>query len=237
MKARPISMANWFALAAPGLRAMPSTALAIALPCARPQRLDAIAIEKPALIGTQWPCTVLLPGVCANSPVLANIRIASTKSIFFVIRFSLDESLQEVVPGHRTAGLTLQSGIKPVLMFVRYCAAHIHHGEQHKNVRLHHADEYVQSHKNDGRPEFGEAQKDHRHLLTRQNIGTKTDRKRQNARQVTDDFDGEHQRSQPPQRPREMAQVSNAVYLQSLQIVIGEGGEGASGGHRSVHGG
>src|ERR1035438_10669379 len=72
MKARPISMANWMALAAPGLRAMPSTALAIALPCARPQRLDAIAIEKPALIGTQWPCAVGLPGVCANSPVLAN---------------------------------------------------------------------------------------------------------------------------------------------------------------------
>src|ERR1017187_1711329 len=93
MKARPISMANWMALAAPGLRAMPSTALAIALPCARPHRLDAIAIEKPALIGTQWPCTVLLPGVCANSPVLANIRIASTNSVFFVIRFSLDESL------------------------------------------------------------------------------------------------------------------------------------------------
>src|ERR1035438_986721 len=105
MKAKPISMANWMALAAPGLRAMPSTALAIALPCARPQRLDAMAIEKPALIGTQWPCAVGLPGVCANSPVLANRMIASTNSVLFVIRFSFDESLQEVVPGHRTAGL------------------------------------------------------------------------------------------------------------------------------------
>jgi len=34
---------------------MPSAADATALACARPQRPEAIAMEKPALIGTQWP--------------------------------------------------------------------------------------------------------------------------------------------------------------------------------------
>jgi hypothetical protein len=35
--------------------------------------------------------------------------IATTNNIFFVIRFSFDKSLQEVVPGHRTAGIALRA--------------------------------------------------------------------------------------------------------------------------------
>src|SRR5580692_10888287 len=50
INANPISIANWIALAAPGFRAMPSTAAAMALPCANAQRLDPIAIAKAALM-------------------------------------------------------------------------------------------------------------------------------------------------------------------------------------------
>src|SRR4051812_47362766 len=103
------------AFEAPGLRAMPSTALAMALPCAMPQRPDAIAIPIPAEMTTQCPSEVGLAGVpgvavCALITKLASSISASNIKTFFVIRFSLNKSLQEVVPGHLTAGLTLQSG-------------------------------------------------------------------------------------------------------------------------------
>src|SRR5689334_8303760 len=56
---------------------MPSAAEATAFACASPQRPEAIAIEKPALIGTQCPLAVGLPDVPA---VWANARALNTSS-------------------------------------------------------------------------------------------------------------------------------------------------------------
>src|SRR5580693_7529796 len=130
------------ALAAPGLRAMPSTAAAMALPCARPHRLEPIAIAKAAETGTQCPLSDLYPGVpgsWAQSVKLASRNSASSiRNVFFVIRFSFDESPPG--GGSRTpcSRAHTESGIKPVLMFVRHRATHVHHGQQHENIRLHH---------------------------------------------------------------------------------------------------
>src|ERR1039458_3030945 len=92
------------ALAAPGLRAMPSTALATALACPKPQRPEAIAIPKAALMATQCPPAKGWSRVWADRADAAISMIATANNNFFVIRFSFDKSLQEVVPGHRTAG-------------------------------------------------------------------------------------------------------------------------------------
>lgn len=49
------------------------------------------------------------------------------------------KSPQEVVPGHRTAGLTLKGGIMPVLVLVGRRAGHIDHGQQHEDICLYDA--------------------------------------------------------------------------------------------------
>src|SRR5271165_4205537 len=162
------------AFAAPGLRAMPSTAAAIALPCARPHRLDAIAMPKAALMGTQWPPAAFQPGVWADNIVLASSMSATSRNSFFVISILLDESPQEVVPGHQTAGLTLQGGIKPVLMLVRHRAADIHHSQQHEDISLHYAHEHMQSHEGNRHQDLGHAQEHHGDLLAGKHIGIKT---------------------------------------------------------------
>src|ERR1035438_258896 len=98
---KPRSSANRIASAAPGLRAMPSAAEATALACARPQRPLAMAIPKPALMGTHWPLAVGLPGVpavCANAMVAARSIRATPKHIFFDILVLLRNRPQEVVP-------------------------------------------------------------------------------------------------------------------------------------------
>jgi hypothetical protein len=84
----------------------------MAFPCANPQTAEAIAMAKPELITTHWACEsdagAALP--CAKIIGLAIVMRASSRKIFLVIRCLLKKSLQEVVPGHLTAGLTLQSG-------------------------------------------------------------------------------------------------------------------------------
>ena len=57
-----------------------------------------MAIEKPALIGTQCPPGVLLAGVCAIAAVLTSSISASRKKNFFVIFSLLKNRSQEVVP-------------------------------------------------------------------------------------------------------------------------------------------
>src|SRR5581483_2843858 len=67
---RPSSSANRIAAAAPGFRAMPSAAAATALACARPHTAEAMAIEKPEVIATQF---VPPPaGPCANIGLAKN---------------------------------------------------------------------------------------------------------------------------------------------------------------------
>src|SRR5262249_27126864 len=76
---------------APGFRAMASAAPATALPCARPHRPDAIAIEIAEATGTQWAlgfAAAPVAGAWANIIVLASRKSASSIIIRFVIVLS-----------------------------------------------------------------------------------------------------------------------------------------------------
>src|SRR5690349_19545404 len=75
------------AFAAPGFLAMPSTAEAVALPCARPQKAEAIAIANPEVITTHaWSDMPPPPPPWANAGVAAATMIAvhNTRFSFFI---------------------------------------------------------------------------------------------------------------------------------------------------------
>src|SRR5688572_7567981 len=74
------------AAAAPGLRAMLSTAEAVALPCAMPHAPDAMAIAKPEVMATQLAVPMPPPASCANAGgAPANITIpANNQNHFFM---------------------------------------------------------------------------------------------------------------------------------------------------------
>src|SRR5262245_28217714 len=115
---------------------MPSAADATAFACANPQRPEAIAIEKPALTGTQYhPCR-WSGAVCAYTEVVSNSISATTKKNFFVIFGTLLKNRsQEVVPVILLQpGSHWKSGMKPVLMFVRRSSRHVHHGQKHEYI-------------------------------------------------------------------------------------------------------
>src|SRR5712692_5945979 len=99
--------------AAPGLRAMPSHAAAAMRPCPSPPPTAARATPKP----TANTSVVGLTGglacsatPCANAvgAVIITAASASTTIAAFFIDFLLVNCRQEVVPGHRAAGLTLK---------------------------------------------------------------------------------------------------------------------------------
>src|ERR1019366_10110347 len=74
------------ALAAPGLRAIASTAEAVAFPWASPQNADAMAIENTDAKATQLVVDIPPPGPCAKTGVPLTNRTAtgSNHNSFFI---------------------------------------------------------------------------------------------------------------------------------------------------------
>src|SRR6516165_1285944 len=68
--------ANWMAGRAPGLRARPSQAAAVALDCAYPQPAEAIAIAKPEVMATQLVVEPAPPAGPWPNAGTANSRVA-----------------------------------------------------------------------------------------------------------------------------------------------------------------
>ncbi len=109
----PNNMAARMLSAAPGLRAMPSHADETMRPCPKAPPNAAMATPKPAAIIS---AVGLMGGFSAAPPACANdagttIKKARstirTTAVFFIISSSWINR-QEVVPGHRAAGLTLK---------------------------------------------------------------------------------------------------------------------------------
>src|SRR5258708_25342263 len=100
--------------AAPGFRAIPSSAAAPILPCASPQPNAAIPMPNAAEIhSAAWPPAAPAALSCENAAG-ANIMTAiiiSNSMLHYVIDCLLINCCQEVVPGHRAAGLTLEQQI------------------------------------------------------------------------------------------------------------------------------
>src|SRR5271167_301129 len=80
--------ANWIAGRAPGLRARPSQAAAVALDWAYPQPAEAMAIAKPEVMATQLVADPAPPaGPCANAGT-ANSRAAKPIKNSMTLRFT-----------------------------------------------------------------------------------------------------------------------------------------------------
>src|SRR5579862_4243548 len=94
---------------AAGLRASPSAAAAVALPCARAQMPDAKAIENPAAIATQL--TSLDAPPCANAGT-ANESADSTMNSLLNVRMcfsSYEIAARRWLTSSRTDALTLEA--------------------------------------------------------------------------------------------------------------------------------
>src|SRR5271165_6805360 len=111
---RPRIMAARIGPAAPGFRAMPSQAAEAIRPCPRPQPNAATPMPiatANAVRALLLPAAASVP--CANAPGATNKTPASavTTYITFFMYCLLMNCRQEVVPGHRAAGLTLEQQI------------------------------------------------------------------------------------------------------------------------------
>src|ERR1700722_3183816 len=100
---------------------------------------------------------------CANTGLAISSSATKTRNIilvricfFFLLLNVLRGGGSDLVLGGRR--LTLEAD-HAVLMFVRRRQAHVNHREQSKNVSLQKRDENVQTHKNSGHHQIGQAQK------------------------------------------------------------------------------
>src|ERR1700742_3308020 len=137
--------------AAPGLRAMPSQAAAAILPWPSPPPNAATATPKPtartSVVVLTAPFSAgALP--CANAAGAINIIASSTMhttAAFFICTASFLNCRQEVVPGHRAAGLTLERLLllqnRLVLFGCRQ--SDVNRRQNRKHVGLHHRHENV----------------------------------------------------------------------------------------------
>src|SRR6266404_5255335 len=140
---RPSSMAARTPPAAPGLRAMPSHAAAAMRPCPSPPPTAAMATPKPAanasVLGLRGAFSPAAPP-CANAAgaiIITATSISKTTAAFF-IDFLLVNCRQEVVPGHRAAGLTLKRLLQAQLVFVRGRNSDISGGQDREHIGLNH---------------------------------------------------------------------------------------------------
>src|ERR1700730_8352927 len=137
-----------------GLRAMPSQAAAAMRPCPNPPPNAAMATPKPAASAS----VVGLRGAfCSGAPLCANAagttsntttRATKTTAAFFIYCLLMN-CRQEVVPGHRAAGLTLERLTKSLMLVCRG-HADVNGRQNRKHVGLHNGNEHVQKYECDG---------------------------------------------------------------------------------------
>src|ERR1700733_7025202 len=212
---------------APGLRAMPSQAAAAILPWPSPPPNAATATPKP----TARTSVVVFIGAlsagavpCANAAGATNITTNSnmhTAATFFISTASFVNCRQEVVPGHRAAGLTLTATNSKTLRLVLVGGgqANVNGRQNREDVRLHDRHENVQQNKRDRHKcrqdsqcdsecwvlsryrERGcdeEADEQAINQIAGKNVGPQTGRQRKQTRASAENLDRENQWHQPP---------------------------------------
>src|SRR5580693_1933139 len=92
---------------AAGLRAKPSAAAAVALPCARAQMSEANAMENPAAIATQFTPPAAASPPCANTGTAKHNsdrtmnRLLSLRIVFLLVTMNYRQWVVDVIPCRR----------------------------------------------------------------------------------------------------------------------------------------
>src|SRR5450759_1237442 len=184
MSARPRIAITRMGPAAPGLRAIPSHAAAVARPCANAPPKAAIAIANAALTTPHLtPPVAAAPAVSwASAGMAVNAIVASPMNIpFFDIRRN---SFQ-----------------KRSMFLVRHRSRDVNRRQDHENKRLEKGSDQPESHHRPGHQDRRHREKDAGRDVLAADVTRKAQRKREDPRQSADHLDKEHQRRQQQHRP------------------------------------
>jgi len=163
-----------------------------------------------------------------------------------------------VVPGHRAAGLTLDSdkNFPAALVLFRRGHTDIDRRQNGEDIRLNDRNKDVQADESQRQDSGKHAQDDAQHgslgptpegrsgeqaekdavnHIASENVGPKTDGEREQSRRGADNFHGENQRRKPPDRSGKVLEVSaDAMMADALPIEIEKSEDGASQGNADI---
>src|ERR1051325_184538 len=222
MSARPMIIARRMAPAALGLRAMPSHAAAMAW--AWPMAPAAAAMPRTNAAETRPQRTPvwLAPesgwyGVsCADAVTAKSARMATNRMSFLFTPISSFREFSDLV------------------FFRRDGATDVHHRQHDEDERLQERAEDAQAHHRPGQHERQHPHEDPGGRVLAEDIAEETHAQREDAREVADHLDGEHERREQRQRPHEVLEVvEETLVLDAAVVVIEERGDGE--GEGGVH--
>src|SRR5438552_1132934 len=242
MRARPMIMAVWIRAAAPGWRAIPSSAAAMARPWPRPQRPAASAMPMPAATTVKGPShdpvAAASPAACADATFPPSART----------NVRMPRTIRTLPPP-----LVMGGRLGAVLGFER--ARDVNHREHDEDEGLEERHQDLQGEQEPDREEdrrdraerrdedaeesrrAGEAprRKPHGHEeeagqqdVPAQHVAEKAHRERERAGEVADQLNRDHEGREPRHGPGEVLQVGGEPMLPDPDPVVGaEDHEGA----------
>jgi len=113
-------------------------------------------------------------------------------------------------------------------MFMSGSFAQINAGQDHKNISLDQGNSNMKPFKNNRDADGHQGKENECDHLAGKHVREETNGERQQSRGVAENFDGQHQRRQPPYRSQEMLEVSKPVCSQSLEMVVEPGQQRAT---------
>jgi hypothetical protein len=113
-------------------------------------------------------------------------------------------------------------------MFMSGSFAQINAGQDHKNISLDQGNSNMKPFKDNRDTDGHQGEKNECYHLPGKHVREETNGERQQSRGVAENFDGQHQRRQPPYRSQEMLEVSKPVCSQSLEMVVEPGQQRAT---------
>src|ERR1700723_301276 len=114
------------------------------------------------------------------------------------------------------------------LMFVSGSFAQINASQDHKNISLDQGNSNMKPFKNNRDADGHQGKENQCDHLAGKHVCEETNCERQQSRSVAENFDGQHQRREPPYRPHEMLEVPKPVGSQSLEMVVEPGQQRAT---------
>src|SRR5580692_10524210 len=127
---------------------------------------------------------------------------------------------------------------KYFLVLDRDCLGQVDQGQEHENVGLDQGDSEVQAEEDDWNSQRHHGEEDQGQQVAGKHVRVKTDGERHDAGEVRDDLDGKEQRSDPPDGPGKVLDVSpETLGADAVPVVVEEGQQGDAEGHDGVGGG
>src|SRR3954447_182455 len=210
MSARPMIIDRRIAPAAPGLRAIPSHAAAIALACPMAPAAAAIPRTNAAEMAPHFTPPVPAAASCANAETEMSV-VARSRMMFFLFTPNLLPFLIS----------------KPELVFFR-CdgAADVHHRQHDEDECLEECAEDSEAHHRPGKDERQHAHEDPGGGVLTEDVAEEAHAQREDACEVADHFDREHERGQKWNRPHEVLEVvPQSLPANAFRVEVEERGE------------